>query len=345
MKVYADVRSLSSPKPAGVARYVKSVLTELCDNGVEVIGIGRHEPHNFEELPEKFHFRKLPIPNWLPESLFIWFMLPFFLRSNSVYLGLNHCIPLWGVKTRILFIHDFVCFKFPETQLISNRLLQKLSIIFGLKRCTKVVSVSNYTREVYRELFPQIAQFKDATIISNIPIVGNCTKPNFIPEKKFILAVGTLEPRKNLVQLIYAFAELKSEFNYQLIIVGGNSWKTEDLDRLMLDTKVNLEVFFTGYLPDSEVNWYMQNCQLFCFPSLYEGFGIPPFEALLNGARVVGTTESELKYFSRLNNLILFNPYRDDLVTVMRDALKMGNPVVEDISLVFDRSQLPSLLK
>ena len=345
MKIYADVRSLCSPNPAGVARYVKSVLTELSDNNIEVVGIGRYEPYNSKDLPQHFKFEKISIPRWIPESLFIWFFLPFFLQNNSVYLGLNHCIPLWGVNRRVLFLHDFVCFKFPETQIKSNAILQKLSILLGLRRCTKLVCVSNYTREVYRELFPKFSQKKDAIIISNTPEVSVFSHPKFKPEKKFLLAVGTLEPRKNLVSLIHAFENLKSDFDYQLIIVGGNSWKTQELDRLMLTSEVRSDIFFTGYLSDSEVSWYMRNCQLFCFPSLYEGFGIPPFEALLNGAKVVGTTESELKYFSSVSSLILFDPYRDDLATVMREALDLRVSVVDGINLLFDRSELMDLVE
>lgn len=345
MKIYADVRSLCSPHPAGVARYVKSVLAELAVNDVEVVGIGRREPHNFKDLPVNFRFKKIPIPSWLPESFFIWFFLPFFVNNNSVYLGLNHCIPLWGINRRILFIHDFVCFKFPETQIRSNSILQKISIIFGLRRCTRLVSVSDYTREIYHELFPKISLQKDAVIISNIPVISDCSQPKFIPDKKYILAVGSLEPRKNLIQLVHAFENLRSDYDYQLIIVGGNSWKTEELDQLMLTSEVSSEIYFTGYLCDSEVTWYMRNCELFCFPSLYEGFGIPPFEALLNGAKVVGTTESELKYFNTVSNLILFDPYRDDLTTAMRDAIELKTTSIEGINLVFNRSKLMDLVE
>jgi len=344
MKIYADVRALSSPNPAGVARYINSVLHELSDNNVSVIGIGRHEPYNFADLPVNFKFKKLPIPHWLPESFFIWFILPFFVNNNSIYLGLNHCIPIWGMKRRILFIHDFVCFKFPDTQIKSNSVLQKIGIILGLRRCTNLVSVSNYTREVYRELFPKIASQKDAVIISNIPKVSECTRPKFAPKKRFILSVGSVEPRKNLVQLIHAFEKIRMTYDYQLIIVGGNSWKTEELERSMVSSDIKSEIIFTGYLPDSEVTWYMRNCQLFSFPSLYEGFGIPPFEALLNGAKVVGTTESELKYFGHLRNLVLFDPHLDDLATVMQDAIKLESASVERIEFRFDRSELIKLV-
>jgi alpha-1,3-rhamnosyl/mannosyltransferase len=105
--------------------------------------------------------------------------------------------------------------------------------------------------------------------------------------------LGSVEPRKNLVELVEHYHRVRDRVDCQLVIAGPIGWKSHDLYRKVSDSDFGDDVLFVGYLRDEQVNWCYKNCAVFCFPSIYEGFGIPPFEALQVGARVIGTIYSE----------------------------------------------------
>jgi glycosyltransferase involved in cell wall biosynthesis len=112
---------------------------------------------------------------------------------------------------------------------------------------------------------------------------------------KYILYVGTLEPRKNIPRLVEAFHSLKKgEVEHKLVVAGKLGWLYKDIFTTV--TKLNLEneVIFTGYIPQKELPILMGGAEVFAYPSLYEGFGLPPLEAMACGTPVIASNTSSL---------------------------------------------------
>ena len=108
-------------------------------------------------------------------------------------------------------------------------------------------------------------------------------------EDEFILFVGTIEPRKNLLTLVRAFEEIirSTHFRPQLVIAGKKGWLTEELFSNIRKHGLEDRLRFTGYLPDEELRALYSACRAFVYPSIYEGFGLPPLEAMACGAPVI----------------------------------------------------------
>jgi glycosyltransferase involved in cell wall biosynthesis len=108
----------------------------------------------------------------------------------------------------------------------------------------------------------------------------------------FLLTVGTLEPRKNLAVLISAFAELareRRENAIQLVIAGGRGWLSSPLFKAIEKSPVRDRIVLTDYLHDDELQALYSSCRAFVYPSIHEGFGLPPLEAMACGAAVIAS--------------------------------------------------------
>jgi len=111
----------------------------------------------------------------------------------------------------------------------------------------------------------------------------------------YILYVGSLEPRKNIQTLIQGFANIKKRgLNHKLIIVGNKKWEYSKLIRIVAESGLHNDVIFTGYLPDEDLPALYNGADLFVYPSLYEGFGLPPLEAMACGTPVITSNTSSL---------------------------------------------------
>jgi len=111
----------------------------------------------------------------------------------------------------------------------------------------------------------------------------------------YILYVGSLEPRKNIQTLIQGFANIKKRgLNHKLIIVGNKKWEYSKLIRIVAESGLHNDVIFTGYLPDEDLPALYNGADLFVYPSLYEGFGLPPLEAMACGTPVITSSTSSL---------------------------------------------------
>ena len=108
-------------------------------------------------------------------------------------------------------------------------------------------------------------------------------------EAEFILFVGTVEPRKNLLTLVRAFDELlrHTDARPQLVIAGQKGWLTEELFALVEQSGLKERILFTGYVSDEDLRALYSACRVCVYPSLYEGFGLPPLEAMACGAPVI----------------------------------------------------------
>jgi len=114
--------------------------------------------------------------------------------------------------------------------------------------------------------------------------------------RSYILAVGTIEPRKNLERLVAAYMALPKEIadSNPLVLVGGQGWKSGSLMELVNKVELPHRVIFTGYIPKQHLRVLTSGALLFCYPSLYEGFGLPVLEAMSSGTPVVTSNTSSL---------------------------------------------------
>jgi glycosyltransferase involved in cell wall biosynthesis len=110
----------------------------------------------------------------------------------------------------------------------------------------------------------------------------------------FVLAVGVLQPRKNLPRLIRAFGRVAREAPHALALVGKPGWAHEELKRAVAASGLGSRVKFTGYVPDADLPVLYNAAELFVYPSLYEGFGLPPLEAMACGTPVVTANVTSL---------------------------------------------------
>jgi len=132
--------------------------------------------------------------------------------------------------------------------------------------------------------------------------------------KNYILFVGTIEPRKNLVRLLSVFERFKNKFNdYQLVIVGQTGWMTEKFFEKLknLPENVKKDIILTGYIPVEDMIFLYNGCALFIYPSLYEGFGLPVLEAMSCGVPVVTSNISSLPEVGS-DACIYVDPYNEE---------------------------------
>ena len=136
-------------------------------------------------------------------------------------------------------------------------------------------------------------------------------------EQKFILAVGSIEPRKNLKNLLLAYASLPLHVKetYHLILVGAGGWENEDI--MLLIKQQHSFVTYSGYVNDETLAQLYNDATLFVYPSFYEGFGIPPLEAMACGTPVISSNASSLPEVCA-DAAFYINPYD---VLSMKDAI------------------------
>lgn len=206
-------------------------------------------------------------------------------------------------KIKVLMtVHDLVAFMFPENHNKKAVIVEKLTLKKALKKVKKVLSVSENTKKDLMKIFP----VKE----NRIGIIHNAASDSFgviehdqclaVKEKfglpdEFILSVGTIEPRKNYKTLIEAFAKIKPHHpDTKLVIVGKKGWKSENIMQLIEDLGVKEDILFTGYVKEKELAKLYNLASVFAYPSLYEGFGIPPLEAMKCGCPVITSNISSL---------------------------------------------------
>lgn len=320
MRFYVDARCFGTQEPAGVARYTSTLIEELLKAGHEITCISNRKIYLGSIGTSDLSIKEFCFFRWLPGTLFVMFFVPLFLPSGSIFLGANHCVPVWGKVKKVVFIHDFTYRLFPQSQTFWNRKFQAVAIRSSVRTADRIVFVSFYSREKFNELFPEHIS-AETFVLPNLPQKMSSDQCYFEHSKPFLFALGSLEPRKNLIALVSAFEEIRKNYNCSLILAGPSGWKNGHIYSAIREIKFFDDIHMVGYLTDNEISWHYENCDLFCFPSVYEGFGIPAFEALLCGAKVVATKNSEMQYFGGENNVWLFDPAEGDLQEKIQEAL------------------------
>lgn len=171
-----------------------------------------------------------------------------------------------------------------------------------LARAEQVIAISEATKRAIVDEYHLPEQKITVTPLAGDARYATVATPDEIAvikdkygiEGEYFLAVGTLEPRKNLKALLLAFAAIRRETTEQLVIVGGQGWLFEETQELLRKLGLGNRVIFTGYAPTAELPALYQGAKLFVFPSHYEGFGLPVLEAMMSGTAVICSNTSSL---------------------------------------------------
>ncbi|MCL6430952.1 MAG: glycosyltransferase family 4 protein [Anaerolineae bacterium] len=230
------------------------------------------------------------------------------MRQDRLFAGVDlfhatdHVLPrVTGVRT-VFTLHDLTFLLYPQAHSLANRWYLTLMMPRFLRATGAVVAVSECTRRDAVRLYG----LEEARVRVIYPGVG----PQFHPAdpgevaavrrryglpERLILYVGTIEPRKNLPTLLRAYSTLRQRgCEHRLAIVGREGWRCRGFWETLKELGLGGEVLTPGYVPDADLPGLYGAAEVFVFPSLYEGFGLPVLEAMACGVPVVCSAASSL---------------------------------------------------
>jgi glycosyltransferase involved in cell wall biosynthesis len=230
--------------------------------------------------------------------------MPVIARKQGVsLLHVSYIAPLYCPCPTVVTVHDLAYILFPHFFSLRDRLLLSTLVPISLRRAAKVIAVSQRTKEDlmahYHLPENKVAVTYEAASEAFRPIEQQAelteVRERYGLHEPFILTIGNLQPRKNMIHLVKAYASLhRKGFAHQLVIAGQAYWRTSDIYRAVKEWGLEDKVLFTGYVPDADLPLLYNAADLFAFVSLYEGFGLPVLEAMACGTPVVSSRAGSL---------------------------------------------------
>ena len=214
----------------------------------------------------------------------------------------------------VITIFDMTFFTMPQAHMKSKVAYFKSMIPLALNKSDKVITISHQTKNDILRLF-KVPENKIKVIhigISDkyrvIHDMADFKKRKKLP-KDYILFVGTIEPRKNLKNLVFAYDRLKKQgIEHKLLIVGSYGWGNKDIFCQIEKLGLVDDIIFTGFVDESDLIYIYNGASVFVYPSFYEGFGIPLIEAMKCGVPVATSNTSSMAEIAT-GAAILFNPH------------------------------------
>jgi glycosyltransferase involved in cell wall biosynthesis len=303
MRVGLDGYPLSEPR-TGVGHYTLELARALAlispSDQFELVSPASFDPDAQAEI-DRANLPNLRAVNPRASSIrgHWWSIgLPLYARKAGLDLfhGTNFEVPFWKMRRSVVTIHDLSALLHTDKHRTRMVRRARLRLPLVVRLADKIITpAESVKREVCQHLrvkaekvtaIPSAARssFQPMPFAQTIPI-----RKRLGVEDDFLLFVGTLEPRKNLLTLLKAFAQIigNSSRHPQLVIAGGEGWLMDESFAFIKEAAIGDRLCLTGYLKDDELCALYSSCKVFIYPSVYEGFGLPPLEAMACGAPVI----------------------------------------------------------
>jgi len=231
-------------------------------------------------------------------------MLSLLLGSNirkkeiDVYWGGAHKLPFLRVKnvSYIVTIHDLVWKVCPQTMPLMRRLTERFFFPIAIRNADKIITVSQSTANDLVKHFPFCADKVKVVPLASTFQESINDQTHSIIDTQYILFVGTIEPRKNIHNMLRAYGSLPMELKqkYKFILVGNTGWGNIKIDELLVNLNLTSFVEWKSFVNDQELSALYQNAYCLLFPSFYEGFGLPILEAQSFGVPAITSNISSM---------------------------------------------------
>jgi glycosyltransferase involved in cell wall biosynthesis len=229
-----------------------------------------------------------------------------------------------------------------------GRIYRRIVVPKSVRNAAKIIAVSAYTKRDIVRYFPW---YRDGDVVvvhsgvGSIDGVGDCgddmlkTQNTYGIKGNYIIALGGQDPRKNTRMIIEAFRFIKQNANIscKLVIVGMSSWKKGVYNQMAKEVFCGNDIIFTGFVGDRDLINLYKNALLFIYPSLYEGFGHPPLEAMACGVPVIASNVSSIPEIVG-NAAYLVNPYNiNEIIGAILQLLHDGDMRAELIRRGYEK--------
>lgn len=313
MKIAIDVRRIDD---FGVGTYIRNLLNALgtTDSDNRYTLIAAPGPHaDIDSLPSNFHTTPYARSDADRREHLRFSSFVRGLGVDLVHIPLNR-VPLLMPKPYVVTVHDIANLLFDEGTGM-RRALRRFRFRRGLTRASKIIAVSAATRRDVQNLLALpddrvrlVYSAPDPNFFrgdGDDPVAGALERSRILERYQiqypFLLYAGSIRPQKNIPRLIEAFAvtrnNLKNHPRYadlRLIIIGDEISRYPQVRRTVIRSRVENSVRFLGFVPFETLRIFYASATAFVFPSLYEGFGLPPLEAMASGTPVVASSVSSL---------------------------------------------------
>lgn len=304
---YVDV-SAAVHRRAGLGRYAESLIRAMNELAPDRIGLfynresGIHPIQGLDHLPTRtvrLGYKPWRMLVWLGQLSHIGWDR--FFRDTLTFHATEHLLlPLHSVPT-VLTVHDLIFRRFPQYHKPLNRWYLNLTMPLYVKQATAIIAISQATKQDLISAYGVPAD--------KIRVVYEAADPRFKPQaeheiarvrskyslpERYILFVGTIEPRKNLPRLLEAYRKVhRAGLTDALVVVGKRGWLVGDFFRKLEDETLP-PVILPGFVSDEDLPALYAGAQALAFPSLFEGFGLPMLEAMACGTPVVASRAGSL---------------------------------------------------
>ena len=306
--IYLDV-SAAVHRRAGLGRYAESLTRALVGAHPDRYALFYNREQGIEPLPGLEHLITRTVAlGYKPWRLLVWLGqlarvgLDGLLSDADLFHATEHLLLPLRFTPTVLTVHDLIFRHLPEHHKPLNRWYLNLTMPLYCRRASHIIAISECTERdlitaygLPPEKITVIYEAADPRFGPRPPKVVAAARTRYGLPDRYLLFVGTIEPRKNLARLLAAFERIHAErLSDALVIVGKRGWLYDDFFARLEQSSARDAVILPGYVPNDDLPTIYAGAQALVFPSLYEGFGLPVLEAMACGTPVVASNASSL---------------------------------------------------
>jgi len=319
IKIGIDARPMVEENKDGISLYTQNLIDEMIkDDSIDFVLYFNKKQANINQSNVSNRILNGINIAWPQIRLSLDFIIN--RPKLDLFLSPAHSVPLYCPFKSIAVIHDLAYFKFREYfTKFDYFMLSKLTTNIAIKNASHLIAVSKSTKNDIVKYF-DIPSKKISIVYqgfnSKIYYPQNLQEINDIKIKygiknNYIIYVGTLQKRKNIVRLIKAFERMKKndKISDNLVIVGKCGWLYDEIFEIVKKLNLDKEVIFTDYVPLNDLPTLISGAKFYILPSLYEGFGIPILEAMACKVPVIVSNTSSMPEVCQNAGLLINNPY------------------------------------